>query len=79
MKTQISPARALLLALAPALGLLVLAWQGAHRPERLIVGKWRLLGLDRTLEFRPNGTYISLMNEVMETRLGNYKRSRSLV
>ena len=62
-----------MLALLPLAGCGVLAWQGAHRPERLIVGKWRLVGLDRTLEFRPDGTYISLMNEVMETRLGNYK------
>lgn len=62
MKTQIRPARALLLALAPALGLLVLAWQGAYRPERMIVGKWHIVSSGTQhrdeIRFEPDGTFV---------------------
>ena len=48
----------LLLALPPFLGLILVAWQGANRPEQLILGKWRVEAGERTIEFRPDGTYL---------------------
>ncbi len=67
MKTP-APLRLTLLNLAPVLGLVVLAWQGAHRPEKLIVrpeklivGKWRAKGTPDTVVFRADGTYEALV------------------
>jgi len=56
MKTS-TTFRLLLLILAPLLGCATIAWQGAHRPEHLILGKWQTSQSQSTIEFRADGTF----------------------
>jgi hypothetical protein len=68
-----------LLALVPLIGFGVIAWLNATHPRKTIVGKWRLVGLDHTIEFSSDGTYVSMHKTRMETRvyyLGPYGKSR---
>lgn len=58
-KRPIGP-RQVLAVLLPILGCGVLVWQGAHRPERMILGKWMVQGQNRTIEFESDNTFIEV-------------------
>lgn len=58
MKTQISSPKLAALAVVPLLGCLLLSWIGANRPEKLIVGAWRVQSTAGTIEFNVDGTFI---------------------
>jgi hypothetical protein len=60
------------LALVPLVGFGVVAWQGANRPERLIVGKWKVSKQNRAIEFRADGTFTSVTTERQLQRANEY-------
>jgi hypothetical protein len=62
-----------LLALVPLIGCGVIARQGAHRPERLILGKWQV-NTHTTIHFSGNGYFTETRkDELVDVLTGRYK------